>query len=339
MARGIVGSSRESTRHRRLADVQAGLRPRHRRVPHRARRVRLPVWPDLDRRRGRYVHVGPRRPGGRADERARAGARGLPDPGHRPAPSRRAVAALWSVGAPRSWSRPRSAWCRTSTRQTLLAPTREHHRRTAVDIARGDHRRSGSAAGWTPPRPPGSPTSWSTCSTDVRLVARGPKARGALQAAGLRADWVAESETSAEIAEFLLAEGVAGQRIAVQHHGAGDDGLDDRLAGGRRRASCRSRSTAGARRRTPPLSQRLARELAAGGVRRRRCSPRRPARAAWLRRAAPARTPPTRSARSSRSGRLLVAAVGPVTAEPLADGGHDARRTGPVRGWARSCGW
>ena len=42
----------------------------------------------------------------------------------------------------------------------------------------------------------------------VRLVARGPKARGALQAAGLRADWVAESETSAEIADFLLTEGV-----------------------------------------------------------------------------------------------------------------------------------
>ena len=67
---------------------------------------------------------------------------------------------------------------------------------------------------------------------DIRLVARGPKARGALQAAGLRADWVAESETSAEIADFLLAEGVAHQRIAVQRHGAGDDGLHDRLTGG-----------------------------------------------------------------------------------------------------------
>ncbi|NUS49597.1 MAG: uroporphyrinogen-III synthase, partial [Nocardioidaceae bacterium] len=64
---------------------------------------------------------------------------------------------------------------------------------------------------------------------DVRLVARGPKARGALQAAGLQADWVAESETSAEIADFLTAEGVAGHRVAVQHHGAGDDGLDARL--------------------------------------------------------------------------------------------------------------
>lgn len=69
----------------------------------------------------------------------------------------------------------------------------------------------------------------------VRLVARGPKARGALQAAGLTPDWVAESETSAEIADFLVTEGVDGLSIAVQHHGAGDDGLEKRLAaaGGR----------------------------------------------------------------------------------------------------------
>lgn len=65
---------------------------------------------------------------------------------------------------------------------------------------------------------------------DARLVARGPKARGAIQAAGLNADWVAESETSAEIRDFLLTEGVAGRRIAVQHHGAGADGLDEVFA-------------------------------------------------------------------------------------------------------------
>ncbi len=60
----------------------------------------------------------------------------------------------------------------------------------------------------------------------TRIVARGPKARGAIQAVGLQADWVAESESSAEIAESLLDDGVAGLRIAVQHHGAGADGLD-----------------------------------------------------------------------------------------------------------------
>lgn len=61
----------------------------------------------------------------------------------------------------------------------------------------------------------------------VRLVARGPKARAAILAAGLETDWVAESETTAELRDFLLADGVAGRRIAVQHHGNGSDGLDE----------------------------------------------------------------------------------------------------------------
>lgn len=62
-----------------------------------------------------------------------------------------------------------------------------------------------------------------------RLIVRGPKARGAAQAAGLSADWVAESETSAEIRDLLLAEGVVGRRVAIQHHGAGCDDLDGAL--------------------------------------------------------------------------------------------------------------
>jgi uroporphyrinogen-III synthase len=64
-----------------------------------------------------------------------------------------------------------------------------------------------------------------------RIVARGPKARGAVQAAGLNTDWVAESETAAEIIDVMLGEGVAGLRIAVQHHGAGSDGLDEAFLG------------------------------------------------------------------------------------------------------------
>lgn len=64
----------------------------------------------------------------------------------------------------------------------------------------------------------------------TRLIARGPKARGALQSFGLKADWVAESETSLEIMELLLAEGVQGDRIAIQHHGAGDPAFEGSLA-------------------------------------------------------------------------------------------------------------
>lgn len=64
----------------------------------------------------------------------------------------------------------------------------------------------------------------------ARLVARGPKARGALQAAGLQADWVAQSATTAEIQTRLLAEGVHGARVVVQSHGAGAGGLEEALA-------------------------------------------------------------------------------------------------------------
>ena len=59
-----------------------------------------------------------------------------------------------------------------------------------------------------------------------RIIARGPKAKGAVQQAGLAPAWTARSETSAEVGEHLLAAGVAGLHVAVQHHGTGDDGLD-----------------------------------------------------------------------------------------------------------------
>ncbi len=55
----------------------------------------------------------------------------------------------------------------------------------------------------------------------ARIVARGPKARGAIQQAGFEADWVAESETAAELRDFLVAEGIEGLHVAVQHHGSG----------------------------------------------------------------------------------------------------------------------
>ncbi|NDK89500.1 uroporphyrinogen-III synthase [Gordonia desulfuricans] len=53
-----------------------------------------------------------------------------------------------------------------------------------------------------------------------RLIARGPKAKGAIRAAGLREEWSPESESSSEVLDRLLAEGVDGVRVAVQLHGA-----------------------------------------------------------------------------------------------------------------------
>jgi uroporphyrinogen-III synthase len=54
---------------------------------------------------------------------------------------------------------------------------------------------------------------------DGELIARGPKARGAIRASGLVEAWSPASESSAEVLEHLLARGVEGARIAVQLHG------------------------------------------------------------------------------------------------------------------------
>ena len=51
------------------------------------------------------------------------------------------------------------------------------------------------------------------------LLARGPKARGAIRASGLADAWSPASESSAEVLDHLLACGVSGLRIAVQLHG------------------------------------------------------------------------------------------------------------------------
>ena len=52
-----------------------------------------------------------------------------------------------------------------------------------------------------------------------QLLARGPKAKGAVRAAGLAEHWSPESEASDEVLERLLAEGVSGRRVVVQQHG------------------------------------------------------------------------------------------------------------------------
>lgn len=64
---------------------------------------------------------------------------------------------------------------------------------------------------------------------EARLLARGPKARGAIRAAGLTESWAAESETTTEVVERLIDEGVVGRRIAVQLHGLSDPALLARL--------------------------------------------------------------------------------------------------------------
>jgi uroporphyrinogen-III synthase len=150
------------------------------------------------------------------------------------------------------------------------------------------------------------------------VIARGPKARGALQAAGLQADWVAESETSAEILDLLLTEGVTGQRIAVQHHGAGADGLDTELAA----AGADVGSLVVYRWGPPPdaLALRQSVAAAASGEIDAVVFTSAPGAAAWLAEVDGQGLRESIVARTS-AGTMVVAAVGPVTARPLQDFG------------------
>ena len=58
--------------------------------------------------------------------------------------------------------------------------------------------------------------------SSARILARGPKATGALRAAGLREEWSPESESSHDVLKYLLESGVSGMRVAIQLHGAAD---------------------------------------------------------------------------------------------------------------------
>ena len=54
---------------------------------------------------------------------------------------------------------------------------------------------------------------------EAHLLARGPKAKGAVRAAGLTEAWSPDSESNAELLDHLLRSGVDGRRVAVQLHG------------------------------------------------------------------------------------------------------------------------
>lgn len=154
----------------------------------------------------------------------------------------------------------------------------------------------------------------------AQIVARGPKARGAIQQAGLTADWVAESETSAELGEFLQAEGVAGRRIAVQHHGSGADGLDELFEG----EGADVVSLTVYRWGPPPDPEAVRRSVLATGAGEVDAVlfTSAPGAFEWLEAARRADVLDD-IRRLSAHGRVLLAAVGPITAGPLHDVGLD----------------
>jgi uroporphyrinogen-III synthase len=63
----------------------------------------------------------------------------------------------------------------------------------------------------------------------ARLLTRGPKARGAVRAAGLADHWTPETESCEEVKQYLLDQDLAGRRIAVQLHGEPLTGFVDAL--------------------------------------------------------------------------------------------------------------
>ncbi|WP_412077855.1 uroporphyrinogen-III synthase [Streptomyces xanthophaeus] len=66
----------------------------------------------------------------------------------------------------------------------------------------------------------------------TELLARGPKVKGAIRAAGLVEAWSPQSESLAEVLDRLLAAGVAGRRIALQLHGEPLPGFVEALRAG-----------------------------------------------------------------------------------------------------------
>jgi uroporphyrinogen-III synthase len=150
----------------------------------------------------------------------------------------------------------------------------------------------------------------------ARVLARGPKARGAIRGAGLVDAWSPESESSAEVLSHLLsgAEGrLEGRRIAVQLHG---DPLPDLVAGLR---------AAGAEVLTVPVYRwvlpedvvpvhRLVASVIAGGVDAVTFTSA-PAAASLL--AVAEEDGKLEELVAAFNGRVLAVAVGPVTAGPL----------------------
>ena len=57
------------------------------------------------------------------------------------------------------------------------------------------------------------------CLSKASLLARGPKARGAMRAAGLSGEWSPASESSTEVLEKLLTMDLQDRRVAIQQHG------------------------------------------------------------------------------------------------------------------------
>ncbi|MFJ6043071.1 uroporphyrinogen-III synthase [Brachybacterium paraconglomeratum] len=147
-----------------------------------------------------------------------------------------------------------------------------------------------------------------------RIHSRGTKAHGAVRGAGLDSVYVAASETAAELGEELLRTGVDGLRIAVQHHGSGDDGLDELLTA--HGAEVVSLTVYRWGPPSDPAALTRAVELAGAGGADAVLFTSAPGATGWLDAAARAGTLEAVRERA-RAGALVLASVGPVTSAAL----------------------
>ncbi|MEV4067883.1 uroporphyrinogen-III synthase, partial [Nonomuraea dietziae] len=96
-----------------------------------------------------------------------------------------------------------------ATRRSLEAPVDD----VVVTTGVGFRGWMAAAEGW------GLSAELSDHLTRARLLTRGPKARGAVRAAGLNDHWTPATESCEEVKQHLLAQDLRGRRIAVQLHG------------------------------------------------------------------------------------------------------------------------
>ncbi|MCX4801236.1 uroporphyrinogen-III synthase [Streptomyces sp. NPDC058682] len=153
----------------------------------------------------------------------------------------------------------------------------------------------------------------------AELLARGPKVKGAIRAAGLVETWSPDSESLAEVLERLLTDGVDGRRIALQLHGEPLPGFVEALRAGGAEVVVVPVYRWMAPEDLAPLD-RLLDAMIGGGVDAVSFTSA-PAAASLLSRAEERGL--TESVLDALRGRLLSACVGPVTALPLQAHGVD----------------
>lgn len=153
----------------------------------------------------------------------------------------------------------------------------------------------------------------------ARIFARGPKAHGAVRAAGLLDAQTSDLDTTASLVDAVIAEGLSGRRVAIQLHGYTDEVTLTRLA---EISNCVMTVTP-YRWMQPSPPDRLTRLIRAACQRQLEALTFTSAPAAAATLEAAEALGMRREFVQAHSDYVASAAVGPVTAEPLREAGID----------------